>query len=344
MTEAEAGAPDIDITARGTDAGRGGEDVPVIEEPTTAGPRRPWRQALWADMKGAIPDATASLVLTGVILAVLWWRVENDRSQTIELMPTLATMDYFPYFALQAFGWSALVWSWGTVILGLLVAGGRPGWLEVKTRTLEKLHRTTSLTVMALTLVHILLMTWSRTFNDRWSVARSLWETLVLFGWSGTPTGRWAIGVGLVAFYLAIILGLSYYVRHVVGVRAWRYLHRFSILVYVLAVWHTFIYGTNVWFTGWQRTLLWAMQLPIAYMFIARLLKPLRKSERLPLTPGGLAPRLGVMTVLRLGVRVVAAATIVVLVGILALDRTGGHDRPEHYPTEAMQRGEGHGG
>jgi hypothetical protein len=28
-------------------------------------------------------------------------------------------------------------------------------------------------------------------------------------------------------------------------VRVWRIAHRFSILVYVLAVWHTFIYGTS---------------------------------------------------------------------------------------------------
>lgn len=143
--------------------------LPAADQPpTTSGPRRPWRQALAADLRGAIPDASAALVLTGLILAVLWWRVENDRSETVQLMPTLASTDRFPYYALQAFGWTALLWSWGTVILGLLVAGGRPRWLRVPTRSIEKLHRTTSLTVLGLTSVHILLMTWVRVFTDRW--------------------------------------------------------------------------------------------------------------------------------------------------------------------------------
>lgn len=120
--------------------------------------------------------------------------------------------------------------------------------------------------------------------------------------------------------------------------RAWRFAHRFSIAVYVLAVWHTFIYGTNVWYTGYQRTILWVMQVPIAYMVLARLLTPLRRRENLSLRPRALARQLGVMTGLRLGVRLVAAATIAVLVGILVLDRLGGHDRPDHYPTPAEIR------
>lgn len=84
-----------------------------------------------------------------------------------------------------------------------------------------------------------------------------------------------------------------------------------------------------------QRTALWALQLPIAYLFIARLLQPLRRSERLPLRPGELRTRLGAMTALRLGVRAVAAAAIVVLVGILAIDRTGGRERPPPSPSTA---------
>jgi methionine sulfoxide reductase heme-binding subunit len=104
-------------------------------------------------------------------------------------------------------------------------------------------------------------------------------------------------------------------------------------VVYGFAVWHTFIYGTNVWYTGYQRTLLWVMQIPIAALVLYRLLEPLRRSERLPLQPGALLSRLSAMVMLRLGVRLVAAAAVVVLVGILVLDRTGGHQRPAEYPT-----------
>ena len=327
-----------------TEGGTPDVDGDKADAPTTTGPRRPWRSALAADLRGAIPDASLALVLSVLVFVVLWWRVENERSETIKLMPTLTGTEWMPYYALQAVGWAALWWSWATVILGLLVAGGRPGWLRVKTRTIEKVHRTTSLTVIGFTFVHIALMVWSRISNDNWGILRAIGECFVPWFWSGTFLGRFAIFIGLVAFYGAIILGISYYFRHMIGVRAWRFAHRFSILVYVLAVWHTFIYGTNVWFTGYQRTALWVMQLPIAYLALARLLAPLRRSERLPLKPRELAARLDLMTVLRLGVRLIAAAAIVLLAGIVVLDRTGGREHPAEYPTAEHMEHDAAGG
>lgn len=219
------------------------------------------------------------------------------------------------------------------MILGLLVAGGRPKWLPGSTKAIEKLHRTTSLSVIGLTAVHIALMILRRIRNPEYTVARSFWENLVPGAWSSSSSGQWGIGVGLVSFYLAIVLGLSYYFRHRLGIRAWRFAHRFSILVYVLATWHTFVYGSDTWYTGYQRTAFWIIQLPIAYMVLARLLAPLRRSERLPLKPAALLSKLNVMTVLRLGVRLIAATSIVVLAGILILDRTGGHQHPDEYPS-----------
>jgi hypothetical protein len=306
------------------------------EAPTTAGPRRPWRQALVADMRAMVPDLALSLVLTGVVFGYLWYRVGAERSETVNLHGTvMADFGYsWTYHLLQAVGWAALWWSWATVLLGLLVAGGRPSWLRFTTRSIEKLHRTTSLTTILLVAVHILLMIQWRLVKDDYPIVQALQENLVPGMWNGTSSGNWGIGVGGVSFYLALVLGLTYYVRHRLGVRTWRFAHRFSILVYVLAAWHAFIYGTNTWFTGYQRTFLWVMQLPIAYMVVARLLAPLRRSERLPLTPAGLRGRLGTMTALRLGVRLLAAASLVVLVGVLALDRTGGRSPRPPYPTE----------
>lgn len=75
----------------------------------------------------------------------------------------------------------------------------------------------------------------------------------------------------------------SYYLRQRTGSRMWRALHRFIIIVYVLSVWHTLLYGTNVWYDGAFRTLVWALQMPIAAMLLLRLLSPARPSERLHL-------------------------------------------------------------
>lgn len=97
---------------------------------------------------------------------------------------------------------------------------------------------------------------------DRWWITSQFLDDATLYGRElgedliAEHSGRWPD-----AEIVDAKLGLSY-VRHRLGVRAWRFAHRFSIPVYVLAVWHTFIYGTDVWFTGYQRMALWAMQLP----------------------------------------------------------------------------------
>jgi hypothetical protein len=79
MTETEAGAPDvtsIDV----------GEIPPTEEAPTTAGPRRPWKQALAADLRAAIPDASLALLVTVLAFALALWRAETDRSETVILV------------------------------------------------------------------------------------------------------------------------------------------------------------------------------------------------------------------------------------------------------------------
>lgn len=305
-----------------------GEDAP------TTSVRQPWRTALRADLRGAIPDASLGLVVTASIFAILYWRVENDRSETTRVMPFMDDPAHWPYWLSQAFGWSALLWSWATVMLGLLVATKRPAWLPGRTATIEKLHRTTSLTVIGLTLAHMLLVSQHNLSED---------GVLVALGGSFVPwvyshvAGRFAILLGIIAFYLALALGLSYYARHRLGVRTWRLAHRFTIAVYILAVWHTFIYGTNVWFMGAQRMALWVMQLPIAALVLYRLLTPLRRREQLPLAPAALRSQLDLRVCLRVLVRLAAAASVVALVAIVALDRTGGHQRPAPDPTTGQQ-------
>lgn len=43
-------------------------------------------------------------------------------------------------------------------------------------------------------------------------------------------------GIGVVAGWLAVILGLSFYARKRIGVKTWRWMHRFTIVVYLLAL------------------------------------------------------------------------------------------------------------
>ena len=53
------------------------------------------------------------------------------------------------------------------------------------------------------------------------------------------------IGLGIIAGWLAALLGLSFYVRRRIGPRLWRRAHKATIVVYALGVVHTLGAGTD---------------------------------------------------------------------------------------------------
>jgi len=87
--------------------------------------------------------------------------------------------------------------------------------------------------------------------------------------------GRFPEALGIVALYLAVLLGPSFYLRRRLGPRAWLLLHRYFVpAVYILAVWHTFAYGSDVKVGNPIWVTLWAMQVPVAAAFAWRWLAP----------------------------------------------------------------------
>ncbi len=52
-------------------------------------------------------------------------------------------------------------------------------------------------------------------------------------------------GLGVIAFYLATIITLSFYVRRTISQKVWRWLHYLTFLVYVLALLHGLMAGTD---------------------------------------------------------------------------------------------------
>ncbi|WST66659.1 ferric reductase-like transmembrane domain-containing protein [Streptomyces uncialis] len=298
--------------------------------PGTA-PRRtgPPRITLRSDLRASLYDGLVALAITAVVFVVIYLRIRAKTSSTLTVMPFMADAGAFwLYFVSQAFGWSALLWAWGTVVLGLLMSGPRPRWLPLTGPRLERLHRTTSLNTIALIAAHALFFAAELIRHDTDSWYGRTWtafvETFVPGGYE-SGTGAVAIPVGQAALYLAIPLGLLFYVRHRVGPKTWRVLHRCILVIYVLSVWHTLLYGTNVWYDGWFRTTVWLLQLPIAALFLIRMLSPARRSERL-----AAARAAGSRTVwaLRLTVRITAVAVLGVLLAVLITGRDGGRAEP----------------
>lgn len=235
--------------------------------------RRPGRPTLRTDLRTACIDATVAVALTLTVDMILVARVRSGASAAVQAMPDMVrTGGVWAYSLSQAAGFAALVWAWLTLLLGLTVASRLcPRRLRV---AVERIHRSTSLTVIVLSLVHALAL-----LGDQMGDTPL---TLLVPGAQSYAPGRLPQSVGIVALYLAVLVGPSYYLRDRIGTRTWRLTHRFLVpAVYALSVWHTLSYGSEVTTGNPLFLILWAMQIPVVIAFLVRVLVPARPGERL---------------------------------------------------------------
>lgn len=159
----------------------------------------------------------------------------------------------------RASGVVALVLVTVSVVLGLAMAGRvarRPGW----PRVLLTIHEQTALAGLVAIAVHGLAL-----LGDRWLHPGVAGITVPFaLGYRRPFTG-----LGVLAAYLAALLGLTYYFRARIGARRWRAAHRATIMVYVMGVVHTLGAGTDAG-APWLRAFLVATGVPIALLLARR--------------------------------------------------------------------------
>ena len=169
--------------------------------------------------------------------------------------------DYIWWLASRASGVVALGLVTCSVGIGLLMASKllrRPGL----NRVLVKLHEHLALTGLVAIAVHGITL-----LGDSW-LHPGISGIAVPFAMSYRPLFT---GLGVVAGYLAALLGLSFYARRRIGTRLWRKLHRATSAVYVLGVVHALGAGTDA-STPWLRAFLLVTGVPILLLLIARVL------------------------------------------------------------------------
>jgi methionine sulfoxide reductase heme-binding subunit len=184
-----------------------------------------------------------------------------------ETSTTLATHGW--WLASRASGLVAMVLITISVGLGLAMAGKlmrRPGL----SKKLMALHEHTAVAGIVAIAVHGITL-----LGDPW-LNPGVAGVAVPFAMSFKPLFT---GLGVVAGYLAALLGLSFYFRKRIGAKLWRKAHRATILVYLLGLVHALGSGTDasaVWFRWWV-----VLTFPaIAGLFAYRLLASRRKGSQ----------------------------------------------------------------
>jgi sulfoxide reductase heme-binding subunit YedZ len=139
----------------------------------------------------------------------------------------------------RAAGSAALLLSSAGVSLGLLM-GGR--FAKRRMQDMRVLHEALSLATMVAIAVHALTL-----LGDSF-LKPSLIDLTVPFA-SGYKT-VWT-STGIIAGWMIVALGLSFYVRDKIGVARWRRWHRFTALAWILGLAHSLGEGTDAgtrWF------------------------------------------------------------------------------------------------
>jgi sulfoxide reductase heme-binding subunit YedZ len=165
------------------------------------------------------------------------------------------------WIASRASGLLALVLVTVSVGIGLMMAGKvmrRPGL----SRKLIAIHEHTAVAGIIAIAVHGITL-----LGDPW-LNPGIGGIAVPFTMGFRPLFT---GLGIVAGYLAALLGLSFYFRKRIGAKLWRKAHRATVVVWVLGLVHAFGAGSDasaVWFRWW--VLLTTP--PIAGLFVYRVM------------------------------------------------------------------------
>lgn len=138
----------------------------------------------------------------------------------------------------------AFVLITAAVVLGLFMASNvfrRPG-LKGK---LLKVHEQIALAALIAIGAHGVLL-----LGDAW-LSPGITGIAIPFTLEYRPI--WT-GLGIIAGYLALILGPTYYLRRRIGTKRWRQIHRLTVVIFVLAVAHSLGSGTDG-ASLWMRTM-----------------------------------------------------------------------------------------
>lgn len=182
--------------------------------------------------------------------------------------PVVDPTQHIWWLASRASGIVAILLLTYTVLAGLMMGGklsqrltGKPGRGALAVKQLLQTHEMTSIAALIAIGVHGVTLL-GDSFLD---------PTLSQIAIPFTIDYRsFYVGLGIIGGYVAVALGLSFYIRGRIGTARWKKMHRWTIAAYGLSVIHALGAGTDAGSAWFNYPLLGSAGL-VALMFLIRI-------------------------------------------------------------------------
>jgi sulfoxide reductase heme-binding subunit YedZ len=139
------------------------------------------------------------------------------------------------WFVTRASGIVAYLLLWFSMLLGLGVTSKSFDRLLDRLFTYD-FHQFISLLSIAFVVLHVAVL-----LLDRY-MPYSVWQILIPFT---SPYRPFWVGIGVIGFYLTLLVTVTFYLRKQIGMRAFRLIHVLSLVGYLGATLHGIYAGTD---------------------------------------------------------------------------------------------------
>lgn len=232
----------------------------------------------WKALAGAILAglAMAALVLAALVVAT---PLGPALGRALDGLFALDRVQAF-WYVTRAAGLIAYMLLWLSMVWGLAVSSKIFDGALHRAMTYD-FHQFLSLLAIGFIALHVAVL-----LADRY-LPFSLADILVPFHAPYRPL--W-VGVGVIGFYLTLLVTVTFYIRRWIGTKTFRTIHLASFLAYLSAVFHGLFAGTDS--SLWATRLMYAgTSLVIVFLTAYWLLMALTNRRRLPVRSGVAVPR-----------------------------------------------------
>lgn len=172
------------------------------------------------------------------------------------------------WYLSRASAFVAFFLVWASMIFGLLMTS-RTAKIWPGGPAAFDLHQFTSLIGLAVALFHVLVL-----LGDQY-MGYSLAQLLLPFNSTGFKP-LW-VGIGQLAFYIAIVVSFTFYIRKQITQRGWRLIHFASFASFMAVLAHGVLSGTDTG-TVWASAIYWVAGGSVLFLTLFRILaKPTKQ-------------------------------------------------------------------